>query len=228
MAGERTAFPRPDGRSDATMTRRGIFITLEGPEGSGKSTHGKRLSAWLKAQGIPVLFTREPGGTAIGQRLRKLLLDHHTREIDPLVELCLYEASRAILVREVILPALKSGRVVILDRFQDSTWVYQGWAGGMDLKLIEQLGRACTRGLVPDVTILLDLPVKKGLARVKRPNRMEAKSIAFHQKVRQGYGVLARRNRKHFRLIRTNQNADKVQQDIRKALHNVLAQYRRA
>ena len=209
------------------MSKRGLFVTLEGPEGSGKSTHGRRLSRWLRNRGIPVLFTREPGGTALGQRLRKLLLDHHSDQIDPLVELCLYEASRAVLVRQVILPALRSGRVVILDRFQDSTWVYQGWAGGMSLKLVEQLGEACTRGLVPDVTILLDLPVRKGLARVKRPNRMEAKSVTFHQKVRRGYLALAHRNRKRFRLIRTDGNADQVQQDIRKALQDVLAQYRR-
>ncbi len=204
------------------MAKRGVFITLEGPEGAGKSTHGRRLAAWLKRQGYNVLFTREPGGTAIGQRLRKILLDRKSGAIDPFVEFCLYEASRAILVRRVIAPALKSGRIVLVDRFQDSTWVYQGWAGGIDLKLIELLGNSAMAGCRPDLTILLDLPVRQGLARVRHPNRMEAKPITFHEKVRAGYRVLARREPKRFRVIRADQPMRRVQETIRQAVKNVL------
>ena len=204
------------------MAKRGVFITLEGPEGAGKSTHGRRLAAWLTRQGHKVLLTREPGGTAVGQRLRKIVLDHRSAGIDPFVELMLYEASRAILVRQVIVPALKSGRVVILDRFQDSTWVYQGWAGGMDLKLVELLGVSAMAGCRPDLTILLDLPARQGLARVRHPNRMEAKPVAFHEKVRAGYLALARQEPRRFRLIRADQPIGLVQEEIRNAVKNVL------
>ena len=202
--------------------RRGFLITLEGPEGSGKSTHGRRLSRWLKAQGYKVLFTREPGGTRLGQRLRKILLDKRSGELPPVVELCLYEASRSILIRQVIQPALKAGAIVILDRFQDSTWVYQGWAGGVDLKLIQSFGKAATGNLMPDVTILLDLPVREGLYRVRHPNRMEAKPVAFHEKVRSGYRVLARRHPGRIHLISANRPVNLVQEEIRKVVRRVL------
>ncbi len=207
--------------------KRGLFITLEGPEGAGKSTQGRRLARWLRSRKIPVLLTREPGGTRVGQRIRRILLDRRSAGLSPFEELCLYEASRSILVKQVIRPALKAGRMVLLDRFQDSTWVYQGWAGGLNLKQVEELGRMGTGGLKPDLTILLDLPVEKGLARVKRPNRMEAKSVAFHRKVRRGYGALARREPRRFRIIRADRPREQVQQEIRKAVWNVLEKHRR-
>ena len=202
--------------------KRGFFITFEGPEGGGKSTHSRRLAAWLKRQGHSVLWTREPGGTALGTRLRKILLDSQHDGLDPLVETLLYEASRALLVRQVILPALRAGKVVIADRFQDSTWVYQGWAGGMDRLLVEKLGRAATGGLKPDLTILLDLPVRKGLVRVRRPNRMEAKPLAFHAKVRQGFLRLARRHPRRFRVVRADQPVQLVAREIRREVADVL------
>ena len=199
--------------------KRGLFITFEGPEGSGKSTHAKLLAGWLKRRGRKVLHTREPGGTELGRKLRRILLRDH---MDAAAELLLYEASRAVLVREVIRPALKAGKIVILDRFYDSTWVYQGWAGGMDLKLVEQLNRAATGGLQPDRTLVLDLPARKGLARVRRPNRFEAKPVAFHEKVRRGYLSLARRQKRRMRVIRVDRPVNEVQQEIRKAVNSVL------
>ncbi len=210
------------------MSQRGVFITFEGPEGAGKSTQIRSLWAWLKHRRIPVLFTREPGGTAIGQRLRKILLDRRSGKLDPVVELFLYEASRAHLVSEVIRPALRAGKVVIADRFQDSTWVYQGWAGGLDPVLVEKIGRAATGGLRPDLTLLLDLPVAKGLARVRHPNRMEDKPLSFHQRVRQGYLALARRETKRVKVIRADRPAEKVQEEIRKVVQGVLERRRRA
>ena len=201
---------------------KGIFITFEGPEGSGKSTHSRLLAAWLRSKGRRVLHTREPGGTVIGSKLRRILLDSKPGSMDAAVELLLYEASRSVLVDEVIRPALKAGKVVILDRFQDSTWVYQGFAGGMDRKLVEHLGRIATGGLQPDRTILLDLPVRQGLSRVRRPNRMEAKPVAFHEKVRRGYLHLAKTNKKRIRLIRADRPMPEVQEEVREAVKSVL------
>ncbi len=201
---------------------KGVFITFEGPEGAGKSTHAKLLATWLKRRGRRVLHTREPGGTVIGGKLRRILLDSKPGSMDAAVELLLYEASRAVLVSEVIRPALKAGKVVILDRFQDSTWVYQGFAGGMDRKLVEHLGEIATSGLQPDRTILLDLPARQGLSRVRRPNRMEAKPVSFHEKVRRGYLHLAKINKKRIRLIRADRPMAEVQEAVRKAVQSVL------
>ena len=204
------------------MKRRGIFITLEGPEGAGKSTQGRRLVSWLRRRGKRVLFTREPGGTALGQRLRQVVLDRRSGTIHPLAELFLYEASRVAIVQNVIHPALKSGSIVVVDRFQDSTWVYQGWAGGIDLQLVERMGQATTGGLKPDLTLLLDLPVEKGLARVRRPNRMEAKPLSFHQKVREGYLRLSRLERKRFRRIRADRSPEEVFREIQEVVGRVI------
>ena len=202
--------------------KRGIFITFEGPEGSGKSTHSKMLAAWLRSKGHRVLHTREPGGTVIGGKLRRILLDSKPGSMDAAVELLLYEASRAVLVAEVIRPALKAGKIVILDRFQDSTWVYQGFAGGMGRQLVEQLGKIATGNLQPHRTILLDIPVRQGLARVQRPNRMEAKPVLFHEKVRRGYLYLAKKEKKRIRLIRADRPILVVEQEVRAAMKNVI------
>ena len=199
--------------------KRGLFITFEGPDGSGKSTHAKLLAGWLRRRGRRVLLTREPGGTAIGMKLRRILLRD---AMDAAVELLLYEASRAVLVSEVIRPALKAGKIVILDRFQDSTWVYQGWAGGMDRPLVERLGEIATGGLRPHRTILLDIPARQGLTRVRRPNRMEAKPIAFHEKVRSGYLFLAKWDKKRIRVVRADRPMKLVQQAVREAVADVL------
>lgn len=205
------------------MPKRGFFISFEGPEGAGKSTHARLLTSWLKQKGHPVTLTREPGGTAMGARLRQLLLHEKKADaLDPMVELCLYQADRALHVTQVIRPALQKGKVVIVDRFQDSTWVYQGWAGGMDLKLIEAVGSAVTGDARPDLTFFLDVPVTKGLARVRKPNRFEAKPVSFHQKVRQGFHHLAKKESKRFRVIRVNQPVQQVQEIIRKAVADAI------
>ena len=202
--------------------KRGLFITLEGPDGAGKSTQAKLLAAWLRKQGRRVLAAREPGGTAIGIKLRRILLDSRPGSLDPVAELLLYEASRAILVRDVIRPALKAGKIVLLDRFQDSTWVYQGWAGGVNLKLIEQMGEAATGGLKPDLTLMLDVPARTGLNRVKRPNRMEAKPVSFHDRVRGGYRILVQRDWRRIQLIQADRPIREVQQAIQKVVARVL------
>ena len=200
----------------------GLFITFEGPDGAGKSTHSRRLAAWLRAQGRRVLLTREPGGTPLGNRIRSILLHSKPGSMETVTELMLYEASRSLLVQQVLRPALKAGKVVILDRFQDSTWVYQGWAGGLNLQWVEEVGRAATGGLTPRLTLLLDLPARRGLTRVRRPNRMEKKPVAFHEKVRAGFLRLARRQPKRFRVIPADRPIAEVQQRIRREVAHVL------
>ncbi len=207
--------------------RRGFLITLEGPEGAGKSTHARRLAAWLTRRGHRVLLTREPGGTPLGNRLRRILLAKRRGHLEPLFELFLYEASRALLVYQVIRPALKKGKIVVADRFQDSSWVYQGWAGGVSLPLVECLGEAATGGLKPDLTLVLDLPAAKGLSRVVRPNRMEGKPLAFHWKVRQGFLALAKRRPRRIRVVRAEGPPDLVQQYIRKEVAHLLKSHRK-
>lgn len=175
--------------------RKGIFITFEGTDGCGKTTHARLLYLYLRKNGRSAVFTREPGGTPLAESVRKILLDsrHH---ISPLAELLLYEASRAEHVAKIILPALKAGKTVVCDRFFDATVAYQGYGRGLDLKMIEQLNAFASRGLTPDLTILLDVAPEKGLTRIKKlrkNDRMEKEKISFYRKVRSGYLSLARK-----------------------------------
>lgn len=148
-----------------------MFITFEGPEGSGKSTHSKLLCNFLRRKGFKVLYTREPGGTVIGEKIRKILLDPENKRMDVVCEMLLYMAARAQVVRQKILSALKEGKTVICDRFLDATLVYQGYAGGIDIRLIEKIGNLATGGLLPDITFLLDIDAKKGTQASRRDKR---------------------------------------------------------
>lgn len=178
----------------------GTFITFEGIEGCGKTTQLQRLANFLTAAGHSVLVTREPGGCAIADALRAVLLDSANQAMAPTAELLLYAAARAQHVAEIIRPALAAGRIVLCDRFSDATLAYQGYGRGLDRELILELNRVATGGLAPDVTVLLDFPAEDGLARARRRNagsggpdegRFEAESLAFHHRVRQGYLALA-------------------------------------
>ena len=178
----------------------GFFITFEGIEGCGKTTQLQRLAAALTAAGQAVLVTREPGGCAIADALRAVLLDSANQAMAPTTELLLYAAARAQHVAEVIRPALAEGRIVLCDRFSDATLAYQGYGRGLDRELIRELNRVATGGLVPDLTVLLDFPAEEGLARARQRNagssgpdegRFEAESLAFHRRVREGYLALA-------------------------------------
>ena len=168
-----------------------LFITFEGGEGSGKSTQAGVLYRRLLKMGVPALLTHEPGGTPLGKQLRRWLKGEG--EIDPQTELLLFNASRANLVSQVIRPSLEKGTVVICDRFADSTTVYQGYGRGLDFALIEAVNNIATHGLRPDLTVLLDVPVEQGLARKKLRDRFEREGTAFHQRVRQGYLEMAKR-----------------------------------
>lgn len=181
---------------------RGIFITLEGMEGSGKTTQAELLRDLLVRNGHKVVVTREPGGSPIGEKIREILLDRSNKEMAALTELLLYEASRCQHVYEVIRPALEAGKVVICDRFYDASTAYQGYARGIDIETVKNLNLVATEGQKADLTIVLDLPVADGLRRLgQNLDRIEGETIEFHEKVRQGYLDLARSEPGRFMVI---------------------------
>ena len=188
----------PDGdvRDSRAHEGRGVFITFEGVEGSGKSTQVARLAQRLALAGLNVRLVREPGGTQVGEAIRSVLLDPEHFGLDPKAELLLYEASRAQLVAEVIEPALAAGEVVICDRFYDSTTAYQGYARGLGLAEIGELNRVATGGLAPDLTIVLDVEPRSALERARsasgQPDRLELEDASFHERVRDGFLAIAR------------------------------------
>ncbi len=201
-----------------------FFITFEGVEGSGKTTQIHRLKKYLTQKGIPCRITREPGGTPIGEKIRKVLLNPKFQEMVPLAELFLYEASRAQHVHEVILPLLKEGGVVISDRFMDASIAYQGYGRKVDLKWVERLNRLASYGIKPDITFLLDCPSDMGLKRAlqrnqrrknKKEDRFEREQIEFHRRVRRGYLALAKKEPQRVKIIDTRQGEEKVFEKIR-------------
>jgi dTMP kinase len=163
---------------------RAPLITFEGVEGAGKTTLAQHLADWLRAQGVSVRLTREPGGSPLGEHLRPLLLHE---PLDAWAELFLFLADRRQHTLQVILPALEQGAWVLCDRYADSTLVYQGYGRGLDIALIRRLNALATGDLTPDLTVLIDLPVEDALARANAPNRFEAETLAFHTRIRAGY-----------------------------------------
>jgi dTMP kinase len=201
-----------------------MFITFEGIEGSGKTTQIKKLKRALQERGIPCLITREPGATRIGLQIRAVLLNQKNKKLAPLAELFLYLADRSQHVQEKILPALAEGKWVICDRFWDATTVYQGLARGLNLKLILNLRPQVLGSLRPDKTFLLDLPVSIGLGRAwerinhspkfQKETRFENEARAFHDKIRRGYLVLARREPKRIAVINGTLPAEEIHRQI--------------
>ena len=208
-----------------------LFITFEGVEGSGKTTQIQRLKKYLAQKGIPCKVTREPGGSSIGEKIRKILLNPDHREMTPMTELLLYEAARAQHVREVIKPFLETEGVVLCDRFSDATLAYQGYGRRIDLKWIERLNHLSSRGIRPDVTFLLDCPSDVGLKRAiqrnralkqEREERFEIEEIQFHRRVRKGYLAIARKEPHRVKVIDTRQGEEKVFEKIQKIVDNLL------
>ena len=200
------------------MKRRGFFITLEGPEGSGKSSQGRWLVRQLRRRGYRVEFVRDPGSTALGRALRRVLL--HTRaSLTPLTEALLFIGGRVQLVEERIRPALAKGRVVICDRFHDATVVYQGFGGGLHVAWLDRIGRRAIHGVMPSLTILLDVSTAQGFARLHRSrDRMERKTAAFHRRVRNGYLTLAARERGRFAVV----DASCPQREVRAKIEAIV------
>lgn len=204
---------------------KGVFISFEGIEGTGKSTQSKLLAEYLRGKGHRVIQTMEPGGTRISLKIRELLLSPDSREMDHVTELLLYNAARVQHIKEVIGPALERGEIVITDRFSDSTVAYQGYARGLDLKLIDSLDVIATNKLRPDITILLDIDVKTGLARNKALNkgdRLELEDISFHERVRKGFIQIAAREPVRIKVIDCSESLAGVHQKVVKILSGLL------
>ena len=214
-----------------STTRRGVFITFEGPEGSGKSTQLRLLGKKLRGLNRPVLETAEPGGTPIGLQIRRVLLDAKNQELCATAELLLMFAARAQNVDQAILPALASGQVVLCDRFTDSTLVYQGAARGLGADVVYDVDRIACRGLVPDLTLVVDIDVETGLGRAHRRNqrtldvetRLDEQSLEFHRKVRAAYHQLAEDEPKRVKLIDGSREEDDVALAVWSAVEGLLA-----
>ncbi len=201
-----------------------MFITLEGIEGSGKTSQVRHISEFLNKNGYDCVSTREPGGTKIGEKIRAILLDPESKEMAPAAELLLYAADRAQHIHEFIGPFLNTGKTVICDRYFDATVVYQGYARGLDTGLIYKIHRLVLDDLTPDITFLLDLSPETGLSRawkqidngsrVDNETRFEEEKLAFHEKVRGGYLELAKGEPERFFIVDAGQKEDKVREDI--------------
>jgi len=209
-----------------------LFITFEGVEGSGKTSQIQRLKKYLTQKGIPCKVTREPGGSPIGEKVRKILLDPDHREMVPTTELFLYEAARAQHVKDVLKPLLKMRGIILCDRFCDATLAYQGFGRRIDLKWIDRLNRLSSQGIKPDVTFLLDCPSVVGLTRAlkrnrtlkqEREERFEREEIQFHRRVRKGYLAIARKEPHRVKVIDTREGEEKVFEKIRKIVDNLIS-----
>jgi dTMP kinase len=207
------------------------LITFEGGDGTGKSTQLKLLASHLTAQGLACLTTREPGGTSLGQLFRQVLLEVGKQNISSPTELFLYLADRAHHIQEVILTAFESGKIVLCDRYTDSTLAYQGYGRGIDLELLRRLNDIASRGIEPDLTFLFDCPVEVGLSRTARrqaeegagsspEDRFEREKVEFHEKVRKGFLELARAEPDRIHVLRASRSIQDVSEDIR----NIVAQ----
>jgi dTMP kinase len=183
---------------------KGIFISFEGIEGTGKSTQAALLAQYLKGKGFRVTQTAEPGGTRISLKIRELLLSTESTDMDPLTELLLYNAARVQHIKEIIMPALLRGDVVVTDRFSDSTMAYQGYGRGIDLKLIDSLDVVATGRLRPHLTVLLDIDVETGLMRnrkIWKNDRLELENVSFHERVRKGFISIAEKEQERVKLF---------------------------
>jgi dTMP kinase len=207
----------------------GLFITLEGPEGSGKTSHMAPLTKWLEIQGRQVLATREPGGTAISEQIRAVIHDLKNQEMHPHTETLLYQAARAQIVEQVIRPALARGVIVLCDRYADSTLAYQGYGHQQDLNEVRALIRYATGGLQPDLTLLLDVDPETGLKRSTQRrskggewNRLDAYELDFHLRVRAGYFELVKADPRRWVVVDAGMTWQNVQSALRQAISDRL------
>jgi dTMP kinase len=203
-----------------------LFLTLEGPEGSGKSTQGKLLAEYLTSRGNNVLLTREPGGTEISQQVRQIIMDMKNKSMFPATEFLLFSSARAQLVREKIRPHLNSGGIVICDRYFDSSLAYQGYGHGLPLDSIRAITTFATDNLTPDLTLLLDIDPERGLRRRQSNNeewnRLDDYELAFHRRVRDGFFELVKAAPARWRVINADKNVEELQKEIREIVMGVL------
>lgn len=199
----------------------GLLITLEGIDGCGKTTQARLLAEWLQAEGHDVLLTRQPGGTAIGEQLRELVLSPQNH-IPPEAELFLYLADRAVHVAEVVVPALQRGSVVVCERYTDSTLAYQGYGRGLDLGLLRRLNELATGGVTPDLTLVLDMPAAEARLDVTRLDRLESVGDGFRERVAEGFRELARGEPERVKLVDGRESIPEVQARISALVSAVL------
>lgn len=213
----------------AVLPHTGYFLALDGVDGAGKSTQVKLLAAWLKQQGYAVTTCRDPGGTHAGDRIRQVLLDRSTGAIAAMTETFLFMASRAQLVEEIIRPALERGDIVITDRYVLSTVVYQGYAGNLDAAMCWELGRIATQQTLPDLTLVLDMPLEAVHSRKQGPDdRMEDKGRAFLEKVRAGFIAETLKDPDHHRLVNAHRSIEEVQLELQQEVSHALARHHRS
>ncbi len=213
----------------------GLFITLEGGEGSGKTTQGIRLAKHLRQIGYPVVQTKEPGGTDIGQALREIVMSNHHKDMVPETELLIYLADRAQHVHSKIIPAIRQGKIVISDRYHDSSVAYQHFARGVPLETLDFIFRKLTGGLVPTLTFVLDIPPESALTRIKQRgitnpdsiSKFEEEALSFHRKVRQGFLNIAKNEPERVRVIDGTQSPDRVFNRIVEILTPILPPIRK-
>ena len=206
--------------TDLAENLSGKFIVIDGPDGAGKSTHASMLAEYLQSCGVRVRRVRDPGGTPIGDDIRRILLDRNRSEMTVACELMLYMASRSQMARQVIAPALADGQCVLGDRYVSSTIAYQG-AGGADVRTIEMVAEAAVGKTKPDLTLILDIDAQAGLARAKRtsePDRVESKAVEFHRKVRDIFARMAEERPRRFVLIDTSGEIGLVQDRLREVI----------
>ncbi len=204
-----------------------MFITFEGGEGSGKSTAIKRIVAQLEKEGYQVVLTREPGGTPISEEIRNVILDKKNTDMDPRTEALLYAASRRQHIVQKILPALKEGKLVLCDRFLDSSLAYQGGARGLGIENVLNVNLFATEGLEPDLTLLFDISPEEGLARIaansgREVNRLDVEKLSFHKKVREAFHTLAKANPKRYAIIDASKDKETVYQEAYQAIEERL------
>lgn len=215
----------------AEKIEKGLFVTFEGPEGSGKSTQSSLAAEDLRSRGYDVLHTSEPGGTELGKKVREIILEKDHIPMDCLAELFLFEADRAQHVREVILPAILEKKIVICDRFNTATFAYQGYGLGMDMDLIKRVDSAATGGLDPDLTVLLDIDITLGMSRAharSRADRMEKRGEDFHRKVREGYLDLASRHPGRIKVIEVVEDIERTGEMVKKEIHGLIERHKGA
>jgi dTMP kinase len=209
------------------MLNRGMFISLEGVEGCGKSVQAGLLAEYIEKLGRPVIRTHEPGGTPIAEQIREILLEPRNSDMIHITELLLYLASRAQHVVQLILPALNEGKIVVCERFSDATFAYQGYARGLDLNHLEQVNEIATGGLKPDLTLILDLDAANGLSRKHHDqrDRLENESVNFHNKVREAYLTIARQSPERLQVIDASGSIEDIHLSIRECVDQRLANY---
>jgi dTMP kinase len=210
----------------------GFFITFEGIDSCGKTTQARRLASYLRKMGYGVLLTREPGGDRISEKIRKILLSKTNSQMTDLTELLLYEASRSQLTEKIIQPALRAGQMVICDRYADSSTAYQGYGRGLSRTMIKELNRIASLGLLPDLTILIDVPVKISLGRKRkertRRDRLEKERIEFHRRIREGFLTIARQNRRRIRVVDGRGDIEGTWRKVKKVVESFLSRSNRS